>query len=285
MASTEHNTISFRIDGEFITNLARQKFYQEHNFSSAIKVLWNCTICDQQTDIDHFLLCISILTGAKQIKGIYPDDDYGVEDVEGKDDNIIIKDFINEIDNIAKEVKTQKEEYDKLLQKYMFVCSNVGEYSMRDIANQYYKEYEEYLFEDHRQNHLDNMLSSYLEHMKNEQNDDYGWLEPNGTFHAVEWGNHSEWASDYCDEHYPYRTHKDMYWKTDANGDRQHYVNGDFLVYVLGWVLLDSPYRGIATATYDPARKLTRAQQEFLYDYYIKRNQHEKANSFYQDEF
>ncbi|WP_278509938.1 hypothetical protein [Bacteroides nordii] len=29
--------------------------------------------------------------------------------------------------------------------------------------------------------------------------EDYGWLEPNGKFHAVKWGDHQEWAYEYLE--------------------------------------------------------------------------------------
>jgi hypothetical protein len=139
---------------------------------------------------------------------------------------------------------------------------------------------------------LNTMLYSFLDrkHAENDKNlnynpeEDYGWLEPNGTYHPVEWGEHSSWAQNYCDEHYPFKEYADMYWKTDANGERHHYVNGDFLVYCLGWVLLDSPYQGVATPKYDPSRRLTNAQREFLYGYYIDRDMKERANKIWNED-
>ena len=47
-------------------------------------------------------------------------------------------------------------------------------------------------------------------------------------------------------------------------------------------VLLHNPFQGIAEVKCDPVRRLTDAQKEFLYDYYIERNEHKKANAIYE---
>jgi hypothetical protein len=127
------------------------------------------------------------------------------------------------------------------------------------------------------------MLQSVLENIKTESDDDYGWLEPNGTYHPVEWGKHAEWAMNWLNEHYPYREHADVYWVT-INGKRKHVVAGDCLMYRFGWCLLDSPYQGVANPHYNSTKGLTKAQKEFLYDYYIQRNMHDRASAVYKDD-
>lgn len=46
---------------------------------------------------------------------------------------------------------------------------------------------------------------------------------------------------------------------------------GDWLV-ERGWVLLHNPRRGIAFPTKNPVKEYTKAQKEFLYDYYMERD-------------
>lgn len=127
------------------------------------------------------------------------------------------------------------------------------------------------------------LITSSLTRMKTEQDDDYGWLAPDGTYYPVKWGEHDEWAHNYCIEHYPFDKYEHMYYKIDSNGNQRQYFNREFLIYVRHWVLLHSPGQGIAKPTHDPARRMTKAQKEFLYDYYTKRGLNDEANAVYRD--
>lgn len=285
--------LHFSIDGAFMTNLAREQFYSNHQLAKAINLLWNCTVNDQMTDTEHLLLCLEIIAGSKSIVGIYPGDDYKV--IDTPDSDLTIQDLISEIDNMQKTIDEQTDDYNKLIAKYLFICEQLSDDKLRSIDREYMNEYDEHLFDlpekyptatliDIDKYNKENIVDSYLSRAKNARDDDYGWLEPDGTYHAVEWGDHSKWAMEYTNNHYPFKDYAHMYWKTDANGKRHHYVCGDFLVYVLGWVLLDNPTQGIATPKYDPARRLTKAQKEFLYDYYIERNLNSRANAIWQED-
>ena len=131
----------------------------------------------------------------------------------------------------------------------------------------------------------DEWLSSFMERMLDEEEHstgDYGWLAPDGTFHEVEWGNHQEWAQNYIEENFPELA-------DDSDVDLQQNCNvgligaGDWLV-ERGWILLHSPSQGIAFPTRNPLKRYTKAQQEFLYDYYMERGKEKEANSVYSEE-
>lgn len=49
-----------------------------------------------------------------------------------------------------------------------------------------------------------------------------------------------------------------------------------------GWVLLHNPSQGIAIPTRDLTRKYTKAQKEFLYDYYMQRKCTREANAIWE---
>lgn len=51
-----------------------------------------------------------------------------------------------------------------------------------------------------------------------------------------------------------------------------------------GWVLLHNPSQGIAIPTRDFSREYTKAQKEFLYDYYMERNCKKEANAIWQED-
>lgn len=131
-------------------------------------------------------------------------------------------------------------------------------------------------------------LNEYMSRMTSDDDtsNDYGWLEPNGTYHPVEWGEHAKWAAAYLDEHYPYENEKfaNLYFRTGPDGKRQYINNGDVLVYSLGWVLIDNPSQGLGRHTCRPHYPMTKAQKEFLYDYYTKRKMTHEANALYEND-
>ena len=288
--------LHFSIEGPFITNLARERFYQNHDLSGAVKLLMECLQCDSLTEEKRFLLALRIINGTAEIVGTYPGDDYGVNELKDKDSSFGL---IQKIDNMGQKIKQLEEESQNNLQKFLTLLDflDLPEYKLRELENKYYSLYGKHLFPDlelgcypdstlqaiNKFNKQD-PVSSYISHTKNAREDDYGWLAPDGTYYPVPWGEHAKWAQEYLDEHYPFRENAGMYWVTDSNGDRRHVVNGDCLIYKLHWVLLDNPYQGVAKPQYDPVHGLTKAQKEFLYDYYIERNLHEQANELYDNE-
>lgn len=98
----------------------------------------------------------------------------------------------------------------------------------------------------------------------------------------MEWGAHQEWAQNYMSEKFP---------EEAMNGDidLQTKCNvgligaGDWLV-ERGWVLLHNPSRGIAFPTKNPVKEYTKAQKEFLYDYYMERDCKKEANAIWQED-
>lgn len=279
----EKTILHFSVQGEYITNLAREKYYEEHNLSGAIKLVQSCTMTDDLNAYQHLLLALEIISGAKKIVGTYPGDDYRVVDDDGALD---FSTFIEEVDEMENRVKQYRDDYEALMQKYLFVVNSLKDYHLRMIADDYRSKYGEYLFEKEERYSPSSTepLNEYLTRTKAARDDDYGWLEPDGTYHPVEWGHHSDWAREYADEHYPFKDYAYMYWKTDAKGERHHYVCGDFLVYVLGWVLLDNPMQGIASPKYDKTRGLSKKQKEFLFDYYVDRGLNERASALYNED-
>ena len=120
--------------------------------------------------------------------------------------------------------------------------------------------------EDREQQQIDNFLKRMMD-VKEHTTADYGWLEPNGVFHEVEWGEHQYWADKYVEENFP-----EQY---------EEIINpGDWLV-DRGWVLLHNPSQGIAFPTKNPVREYTKVQKEFLYDYYIERDCKDEANALW----
>ena len=282
-------------------NLPEKKFYQDKKLNSALDILMSATETDQLTESEHIMLCLEILSGQKKITGIYPGDDYGVvDDSLSKDYSLIL----NTLDKIREDKNTLETENKQLLRKFLFMCDYMYEHgyehTLSSISRRYKDEYDEPFFDDPQAtntlsyyegnvyNKSNSMLESFLEQQRENQKEHtyepYGWIEPDGTYHPVDWGEHAKWAQEYLEENYPYKEYHAMYWKEQADGTRKNYVNGDMLVYCLGWVLLDSPVQAQARPTFDRIKGLTKAQKEFLYDYYMDYNRPEDANKLYKED-
>ena len=285
MSEITHKTISFSVDGPAMTQLAREFCYREKNIPKAFQLLWELTMADGVSDGDHTKLVLDILNGKMNIVGVYPNDDYGIEEA-----NEPVKGLEQLLNDIRKETQEQEKRIQQLtLQRNWLISSLQEEFpiSFREYLDRYKENFEESMltqqemielgipFRDHSASAMSPMLSEFLERntADYDTDNDYGWLEPNGTFHPVPWGEHYEWASDYIQEHYA----EDHILTTDMLNDP-----GDYLLQ-RNWVLLHNPAQGIARTSIHPTKRYTKAQQDFLYGYYIDRNHPELANQIMQE--
>ena len=100
----------------------------------------------------------------------------------------------------------------------------------------------------------------------------YGFISPDGEFHPVKWACHEEFAGDYIEKH-------DEWEKTLENiGD----TGTDYLVLRKGWLLLHNPRQGKPFLT-SGDKPMTKAQREALFDYYTKYGMKEEANALYKE--
>lgn len=297
-------SLHFTVEGEFITQLARERLFIEKDLRSAMNLIMSCTETDQLSNEEHLALCLQILNGDAWIKGRSGEDSYGVDYREDIDENPTdLGNIVQLLFDMKEENERLQKENNDLLYKFSMACGELSEIQLDKINAEWYNEYDEPMFSDRAvpewrktENqfgnvNMDSMLAGFLEQCRREDEaekegktlDDYGWLSPDGEFFPVDFAEHAKWAQEWLNEHYPFRDHPKLYWMTDDNGTRHHIVNGDVLIYSLGWVLLDNPYRGPATPKKDPKRNFTSGQKEFLYDYYIERGRMEEANKLYED--
>lgn len=129
--------------------------------------------------------------------------------------------------------------------------------------------------EDDRPSHFKSVrggvLDRWLKDQKDKKGDDYGWLEPNGSFHAVEWGLHTEYARDVVEK----------YGWADDSDDIMTYEQARDILQSHGWVLIHSPGNGIPV--FQNTKNLTKAQRDFLYGYYMDRNRPREAQAVMDD--
>lgn len=273
--------VSFSVQGEFITSLAREKYKENHNLTYAIDLLTGCLQSDDIELSKQLFYALLILNNKAHIEGTYPNDDYGlVFDDKNAENNTFKSEFISVIKPLQETIQQLTNKSENLIQKYNFLLEylDLPEYKQQELDEEYYARYEEHLFHLEPNAIANTLLTSFIERQHNqiEDEEDYGWLEPDGTFHPIPWGEHEIWAGNHIKKHFQKE------YEVEEKNRKEPLSWGDFLIN-RNWILLHSPAQGIAKPTKQPTRQYTKRQKEFLYDYYMKRNQHELANKIYKD--
>ncbi|MFV0518233.1 MAG: hypothetical protein ACK5MV_12630 [Aminipila sp.] len=272
----EVKSVTFSVNGEFITTLSREKCFYEGKFKYAVELLMSCMETDELSKREIYHKALDILNGEAELKGVYPNEDYGLEYLESKDDKW---DLGNLFENLSKKIKTAETDYRDLLEKYLFIIDQMEDWEKKKLNREYKEEYGKVLFEgiySEAPSLGNSLLDSFIKRQMSDSEDDYGWLEPNGTFHAVEWGEHQDWADKWMQENLT----EEEYLNIDSM--KRASKAGDYLI-ERGWVLLHNPAQGIATPTRNETRQYTKKQKDFLFDYFMKRDCASEANSIYQE--
>lgn len=277
MVKKKERMIQYTVDGEGVTRLAREQCYQEGRFGWAMKLLAGCLNTNQLTELEIRHMAFDILNGEAEICGVYPGDDYGI-DYDKKNPTW---DIATLIEGLHQRCKNLEERCEKLDTKISFLLEQIPDEEKEEINNTYYEIYNHYLFRPG-----DNLVNSFLQRMRNEDKvgSEYGWLEPSGTFHEVDFMEHEDFAQSWVHEHFPEKernTSGSLSTYDDVPSTSHPY--GDYLV-GHGWILLHNPYRGLAFLTRDETRRMTQAQKDFLYDYYMARNRKDKAYELFQED-
>lgn len=101
---------------------------------------------------------------------------------------------------------------------------------------------------------------------------EYGFINTEGKYIPVEWCKHSQWASEYLKNNY---SEKDWFlFLSEYNCNTT-----DALVKGLNWILIENPQQG--EGIIHTGDRITKAQKETLYDYYMFFNRKEEANELY----
>ena len=269
--------LTFSVQGEFITQLAREQCHNEGKFEYAVELLMNCMMTDELSEREIRQMAIEILNGDAELHGVYPGDDYGFRYLDAKDESWNIE---KTLQKLLEANKAYKEELEDLMCKYNFISENIQDYMFDRLNSKYRSLYDENLFSDigtqEEEPLYSNILESYMKRQKCNSEDDFGWLEPNGTFHPVEWGDHQKWAYEWLKKNLS---------KEEFDGLKcRHrlYEAGDELM-KKGWILLHNPSQGIEFTTKDETKRYTKAQQDFLYQYYTDRDCYKEANGIFEE--
>lgn len=270
--------IHFNIYGETITKLAREFLYKNHDLTKAITFLKESLISDEISEELRLKYVIDILEGRKQLVGMYPDGDYHIEK-----DNKNLPGIAGLIKNLSKQAETATKKMQQYQMHRNFLICQLTEntpYTAKDYINAYKDEFEEEMLTEEEKKTLglplpnvytNPRVQSFIDRMELDTEDDYGWLEPNGTYHPAEWGEHTEWADNYLKNHLSVEDYMKIFYATD------------YLI-SKNWILLHNPAQGIGIPTLDKTKRPTKQQREFLYDYYTERKKPDLAKQWLNDE-
>lgn len=301
-------SLGFSIQGEFITNLAREKFYQNNDLSAAIELLTHCLVTDALSKWEITGLAVKVLNGEAELRGTYPGENYGYFELKEKDPKFDIARKLKDMQNSIQTLQAKVKAYET---RMSFIQEELQDYSLDDLTEAwddcYDSEEDGPLFYGRNidTNNYSNatlialnkltdknptisagpqswvkttaassLLDSYMKRMRLNTENDYGWLAPDGTFYPVEWGEHQTWAYNYLDAH-PYKD-----WDPDDIPSYNPEAAGDCLIRH-NWRLLHNPAQGLAEMSMPDVNTLTDKQRDFLIGYWEERKQKDKVREIY----
>lgn len=258
----EVKMLSFGVTGEFLTQVTREWFYSgEKDIEKIMEILMGCMCGTDETEAQIRRHAQDILIGRAALKGNTADGTYHLEVYGPEEEENLL--YNMDIWKMPKKKKEIEKDLEKMTDRFDTAMHRLTDKEQREVRKELGVETEE----DREVRQIDNFVKRFMDD-KEHTTGDYGWLEPNGTFHEVEWGEHQSWADKYMCAKFP-----DLYQETGKAGD---------WMVEEGWVLLHNPSQGIAFPTKNPVKEYTKAQKEFLYDYYMERNCKEEANAIWE---
>lgn len=305
----ETKTLKFGITGEFITKTAREWFYIEHKPYSIIEDLLLSCMCG--TDIPEGklkMMAQDIISGRSELVGNSWDGTFRYSESEEPPEMNLFFEYNKawqKVIDIKSDNEALSRKFNALYDSVVYIkdgyfedaIDSVSQYpEMKDllidllvsfgkIAVQYRPGgVRKVIFDDDTSFETDPddtgspLLNDFFEQkrIEEEHDDNYGWLEPDGTFHPVPWCEHQEYATK-------------VIWERGWSEEYRHWdglrdLPGDFLTETKGWVLLHNPGQGVAYVSRCESKRLTKSQREFLFDYFYRRGKTAKAKEYLEDE-
>lgn len=269
-------TLTFSIEGKIITDIAREHFYIRNDLSKALELLCAGLQNDKLNEYEQMALALRVLDGKAEIRGAYPGEGYGLYDLDEPDKRFNIAGHINKLSD---KLEAAEAELRAMQMQFSIVAEELTDTQKREANRAWFQ-----LDYDHKRPIFDDVeavplipgltsqLDSFLERMSGPETttEDYGWLEPSGKFHEVPFGEHQGWAWQKARE-------------LGFSGEAFDAGRGGDVLLDRGWVLLDNPGMGLARPTISETRPLTKAQREFLFDYYTERNRDDLAQKYLEE--
>lgn len=117
----KERTLTFSINGDLITRLAREQCHYEGKMEYAINLLENCLESDEITDNERKALVFAILDGCAEITGTYPGNDYRCHYLDKKDERWNIAKTFEKLQERAEQAE---KELHQVEEKLGFIACN-----------------------------------------------------------------------------------------------------------------------------------------------------------------
>lgn len=287
--------LSFRIDDDFFNEQALRKI-RGNDIRGAYRFLEK-SLKLPVDDEKKFLIFMRLMNGSARTLSD------GTLEINNEDNSLLNSEhpIFEQTERMREQIETQNQQISELTamlldyaSRLQFIADTLPESKLTELAQGYEKENidddnHKWLFEDFTdrirrpntsvfyrepaENIASDMLTDFLKQSRLPEEIQYGWLEPDGTFHPVEFARHYTFARDYLKKHYP-----------DLDMVTRISHPDTYMQKTLHWVLLHSPHMGIPRYDLEPSQKLTKKQQEYLYDLYTKIGETELANAVYEQE-
>lgn len=288
--------LAFVITGGYITEMARTIYFDERKgYEKTMEFLKSAMCGTVHTEKEIERLAQDILLGRAEMTGNTADESYGLYRYDSDEEPELPENWNiwRMIENLQKELHEEKAKNAILNEKmgimrecltgegkdkYMFLAGEKPERRGESLL------YDMYIEESNgnlrsKEPEMNPMLRSFLDRAKEDRNErsttDYGWLEPSGKFHEVEWGKHEKYAFEWITKNLP-----------EAEWTVKDFLDSGDELMKRGWVLLHNPSLSLGTAfpTKDKTKRYTKAQKEFLYEYYMERNEKERAAEIWKED-
>jgi len=275
-------TLGFSVQGEFITKLAKEWFFDEFKpYSQVEELLLSCMCGTDETKATLQKYAQDILLGRAELRGNSGDGTFCLAFLDSEE-TLNETNIFTAYSKLAKKYKETREELSEMNDKY---CELVEK-----IENGEYDRYSRYRLNTVEYSPIkgtSRLVQDYID--ARVKGVEYGWLSPEAKFYEVDFGGHQIWPYNSILERGRYDevaaadlSHYKDEFEAWCKARKRPVVNAaaDFLV-DKGWVLVHSPSQGIPVLTSDTIRRLTKAQREFMFDYYINADQNDRASELY----
>ena len=195
----KERTMTFSINGDFITRLAREKCHYEGKMEYAMNLLESCLESDEITDNERKGLAFAILDGRAEVTGTYPGDDYRFHYLDQRDERWNIA---RTLEKLHEKAEQAEKELHQVEEKLGFVASGyMSSWDRREAQKQYREETGEKLFAN----------------MEEER-------ESTENFFAPYYGYDYLWNCNWSNQHNFSQTSSRISWSKRRDAGRMYYI-------------------------------------------------------------
>lgn len=258
------DSVSLVLDGKWLTNFLRQRFlYEGMDFDWVVETVGELLKSNDLSEQRIEQIAQDIIIGRSYFQGNTRDGSFIYCDCS---DEPLKSDFFRKYASLLADLKKEEQARKATVEAWQELALVVtGEMSRSNCECQCNIDL---LRPTPTEEFIDRMITP------EEEVAPYGFISPDGEFHAIEWADHEEFAWKYVIAHDALKG--DWLAKYELNAK-------DYLILRRGWILLHNPRQGKPVLTKGD-KPMTKAQRETLFDYYTKYGMKKEASALFQEE-